>query len=106
MCEALAFAKSCGLDLNVLLEAVSGGSANTWSLANYGPRILKGDFEPGFFVKHYIKDMKLAEESANDMELDIPALSLTRQLYEEIAEAGMENAGTQALYCLYDPEEE
>ena len=106
MCEALAFAKSCGLDLNVLLEAVSGGSANTWSLSNYGPRILKGDFEPGFFVKHYIKDMKLAEESANDMELDIPALSLTRQLYEEIAEAGMENAGTQALYCLYDPEEE
>ena len=106
MCEALAFAKSCGLDLNVLLEAVGGGSANTWSLANYGPRILKGDFEPGFFIKHYIKDMKLAEETADEMELDMPALSLTRELYEELAEAGMENAGTQALYCLYDPEEE
>lgn len=106
MCESLAFAKSCGLDLNVMIEAMSGGSANTWSLANYGPRILKGDFAPGFFVKHYIKDMKLAEETANDMELDIPALSLTRQLYEEIAEAGMENEGTQSLYCLYDPEED
>lgn len=77
--RALAFAKSCGLDLNVLLEAVGGGSANTWSLANYGPRILKGDFEPGFFIKHYIKDMKLAEKTADEMELDMPALSLTRE---------------------------
>lgn len=106
MCEALAFAKSCGLDCGELIEAVSGGSGSTWSLANYGPRIMKGDFEPGFFIKHYIKDMKLAEETAVEMELDIPALSLTRELYEEIAEAGLENRGTQALYCLYDPQEE
>lgn len=106
MCEAMAFAKSCGLDLNEFLEAVGGGSAATWSLANYGPRILKGDFEPGFFVKHYIKDMKLAEEAADAMELDLPALTLTRELYEELAEGGFENKGTQSLYCLYDPQEE
>ena len=106
MCEAMAFAKSCGLDLNEFLEAVGGGSAATWSLANYGPRILKGDFEPGFFVKHYIKDMKLAEEAADAMELDLPALTLTRELYEELAEGGYENKGTQSLYCLYDPQEE
>ena len=106
MCEALSFAKACKLNLGDLLEAMLGGSANTWSLANYGPRILKGDFEPGFFVKHYIKDMKLAEEAADELDMDLPALSLTRELYEELAEGGFEDKGTQSLYCLYDPEEE
>lgn len=106
MCEAIAFAKACGLDLKEFMEAVGGGSAATWSFSNYGPRILKGDFEPGFFVKHYIKDMKLAEEAADGMELDLPALTLTRELYEELAEGGYEDKGTQSLYCLYDPEEE
>jgi len=106
MCEGLAFAKRCGLDQKEVLEAISGGAAGSWSLTNYGPRILNGDFDPGFFVKHYIKDMKLAEESANEIELDLPALSLTRELYEEISEGGLGEAGTQSLYCLYDPEEE
>ncbi|MDD3673488.1 MAG: NAD(P)-dependent oxidoreductase [Synergistaceae bacterium] len=106
MCEGLAFAKGCGLDQKEVLEAISGGAAGSWSLTNYGPRILNGDFDPGFFVKHYIKDMKLAEESANEIELDLPALSLTRELYEEISEGGLGEAGTQSLYCLYDPEEE
>lgn len=105
MCEGLAFAKACGLDSQQVFNAISGGAAGSWSLSNYGPRILAGDFDPGFFVKHYIKDMKLAEEAADELELDIPALSLTRELYEEIAEGGLDNAGTQALYCLYDPED-
>ena len=106
MCEGLAFAKGCGLDPKAVLEAISGGAAGSWSLTNYGPRILKGDFDPGFFVKHYIKDMKLAEISADEIGLDLPALSLTRELYEEISEGGLGEAGTQSLYCLYDPEEE
>lgn len=106
MCEGLAFAKGCGLDQKEVLEAISGGAAGSWSLTNYGPRILKGDFDPGFFVKHYIKDMKLAEEAADEIGLDLPALSLTRELYEEISEGGLSEAGTQSLYCLYDPEEE
>lgn len=106
MCEALTFAKACGIDLGEFIEAVGGGSAATWSLANYGPRILAGDFEPGFFVKHYIKDMKLAEDAADKLKLDLPALTLTRELYEELADAGYDNKGTQALYCLYDPQEE
>lgn len=101
MCEALTFAKSCNLDLDTLIEAVSGGSASTWSLMNYGPRILKGDCKPGFFVKHYIKDMKLAEETAKKMDLELPALTLTRELYEELVTDGRENDGTQALYLLY-----
>ena len=106
MCEALAFAKACGLDLNEFIEAAGGGSASTWSLNNYGPRILKGDFAPGFFIKHFIKDMKLAEEAADELELDLPALTVTRELYEEVAEGGYSENGTQALYCLYDPEED
>ena len=106
MCEGLAFAKGCGLDQQEVLEAISGGAAGSWSLTNYGPRILKGDFDPGFFVKHYIKDMKLAEEAADEMGLDLPALSLTRELYEEISEGGLGDCGTQSLYCLYDPDEE
>ena len=106
MCEGLAFAKGCGLDQQEVLEAISGGAAGSWSLTNYGPRILKGDFDPGFFVKHYIKDMKLAEEAADEMGLDLPALSLTRELYEEISEGGLGDYGTQSLYCLYDPDDE
>lgn len=106
MCEGLAFAKGCGLDRKEVLEAISEGAAGSWSLTNYGPRILNGDFDPGFFVKHYIKDMKLAEESSDEIGLDLPALSLTRELYEEISEGGLGEAGTQSLYCLYDPEEE
>lgn len=102
MCEGLAFAKGCGLDPKEVLEAISGGAAGSWSLTNYAPRILNRDFEPGFFVKHYIKDMKLAEEAADEIGLDLPALSLTRALYEDIKEIGLENAGTQALFCLYD----
>lgn len=101
MCEALTFAKSCNLDLNTLIEAVGGGSASTWSLMNYGPRILKGDCKPGFFIKHYIKDMKLAEEAAKELNLELPALTLTRELYEELVTDGRENDGTQALYLLY-----
>ncbi len=106
MCEGLAFAKGCGLDQKEVLDAISGGAAGSWSLSNYGPRILNGDFDPGFFVKHYIKDMKLAEEAADEIELDLPALTLTRELYEEISEAGLGEAGTQSLYCLYDPQED
>lgn len=106
LCEGLAFAKGHGLDQKEVLEAISGGAAGSWSLTNYGPRILDGDFDPGFFVKHYIKDIKLAEESADEIELDLPALSLTRELYEEISEGGLGEAGTQSLYCLYDPGEE
>lgn len=101
MCEALTFAKSCNLDLETLIEAVGGGSASTWSLLNYGPRILKGDCKPGFFIKHYIKDMKLAEETAKELNLDLPALTLTRELYDKLVCAGKENEGTQALYLLY-----
>ncbi|MDO4953117.1 MAG: NAD(P)-dependent oxidoreductase, partial [Synergistaceae bacterium] len=74
MCEGLAFAKAQGLDQTAVFEAISGGAAGSWSFSNYTPRILKGDFEPGFFVKHYIKDMKLAREAAKEIGIELPAL--------------------------------
>ena len=101
MCEAFAFAESCGLDLHEFLDAVSGGAASSWSLVNYGPRILQNDFEPGFFVKHYVKDLKLAERAAKEMEINLPALALTRKLYEKLMLNGYQDKGTQSLFCLY-----
>ena len=102
MCEGLAFAKAQGLDQAAVIEAISGGAAGSWSFSNYGPRILKGDYEPGFFVKHYIKDMKLAREAAKEIGIELPALDLTLDLYEKLAGKGFEDKGTQALYKLYE----
>lgn len=106
MAEGLALAKAAGLDRAKIVDLVGSGSGGTWSISNYGPRILKGDFNPGFFIKHFIKDMKLAEETADELGMEIPALSLTRELFCELEDAGMDDLGVQALYCLYDPEEE
>jgi len=102
MCEGLAFAKAQGLNLQEVFEAISGGAAGSWSFSNYTPRILKGDFEPGFFVKHYIKDMKLARDAAEEIGIELPALALTLGLYEKLAEEGFADNGTQALYKLYE----
>jgi 3-hydroxyisobutyrate dehydrogenase len=106
MAEGLALAKAAGLDRAKIVDLVGSGSGGTWSISNYGPRILKGDFNPGFFIKHFIKDMRLAEETADELGMEIPALSLTRELFCELEDAGMDDLGVQALYCLYDPEEE
>lgn len=104
MCEALAFAKAVGLDQRAVFEAISTGAAGSASMTNYGPRILSGDFEPGFFIKHYVKDMNLAAEAAEEAEAETPGLELALELYNELADAGLGDKGTQALYLLYDPE--
>jgi 3-hydroxyisobutyrate dehydrogenase len=101
VCESLAYAIRAGLDPNVVLQSISTGAAGSWSLANLGPRMLKGDFAPGFFVKHFIKDMKIAIESAREMKLDLPGLTQACRLYEQLAARGGENDGTQALFKLY-----
>lgn len=104
MCEAMAFAKASGLDQQTTFEVISTGAAGSASMLNYGPRILRGDFEPGFFIKHFIKDMKLAAEAAEEIEVDIPGMELALELYSELAEAGLEDKGTHALYLIYDPD--
>lgn len=104
VCEAVAYAKKCGLNPQDLLDVISTGAAGSWSLSNLAPRMLKGDFAPGFFIKHFIKDMKIAIESADEMNLDLPGLKLAKSLYEKLAKEGYENNGTQALLKYYDAE--
>lgn len=102
VCEAMAYAKKSGLDPATVLKSIETGAAGSWSLSNLAPRMLRGDFAPGFFVKHFIKDMRIAIESAERMKLDLPGLALAKQLYEKLAAQGCENDGTQALFKLYE----
>lgn len=102
VCEALLFAKKANLDLDATWQAVSKGAAASWSLDVRWPQILTGDMEPGFFVKHFIKDMAIAIESAKAMHLDLPGLELAYKLYRRLADQGGEDLGTQALYKLYE----
>ena len=97
ICEALMYAKKSGLDLNTTLKSVSSGAASSWALSNLGPRIVDGDFEPGFFVEHFIKDMGIALDEARRMKLCLPGLALAHQLYLAVAAQGHEKKGTQAL---------
>lgn len=100
VCEAVLYAEKAGLDPSKVLTSISTGAAGSWSLSNLGPRIISGDFSPGFYVKHFIKDMRIALESAEEMGLSTPGLALAKSLYEQLAERGEENSGTQALYKL------
>ena len=101
VCEALWYAERSGLDVKSVLEAISAGAAGSASLANLGPRILRKDYAPGFYIKHFIKDMKIALDSAEEMKIDLPGLKLSLKLYEELAEKGHENEGTQGLIQWY-----
>lgn len=100
VCEAMAYAKKAGLDPEVVLKSISGGAAGSWSLSNLAPRMMKGDFEPGFYIKHFVKDMNIALSEAKNMELNTPGLELAKSLYDELVRDGKENNGTQALYEL------
>ena len=83
------------------MSSISGGAAGSWSHSNLAPRILSGDFAPGFFVKHFLKDMKIALEEADRMGMDVPGLRQAFAQYEKLAARGLENEGTQALFKLY-----
>jgi 3-hydroxyisobutyrate dehydrogenase len=102
VCEAMVYAKRAGLDPEQVLKSISTGAAGSFSLSNLAPRMLKGDFAPGFYVKHFIKDMGIALEAAEEMGMMTPGLKLAKSLYDELAEKGEENSGTQALYKLID----
>jgi 3-hydroxyisobutyrate dehydrogenase len=97
VCEALLYAHRAGLDLEAVLESVSGGAAGSWSLSNYAPRILKGDFAPGFMVEHFIKDMEIALSEARRMNLALPGLALAHELYVALRAQGGGRDGIQGL---------
>jgi 3-hydroxyisobutyrate dehydrogenase len=101
VCESLAYAEVAGLDPARVLESIGAGSAGSWQLANYAPRMLRGDFAPGFFVKHFIKDMRIARDEAATMGVELPGLLLVLDLFEELASSGLEDRGIHALYLLY-----
>ena len=101
VCEALAYARGAGIDQTEMINTIATGAAASWSLSNYGPRIIKGDFAPGFYVKHFIKDMEIALQAAREMGLEAPGLELALSRYRELAAAGGGELGTQALYRLY-----
>ena len=97
VCEGLMYARCAGLDPANVLQSVGGGAAASWSLANLYPRILAGDYQPGFYVEHFIKDLQIALDEAARMKLELPGLTLARQLYEAVRSEGGARLGTQAL---------
>ncbi|MDQ7094507.1 NAD(P)-dependent oxidoreductase [Desulfosporosinus sp. PR] len=101
VCEAVAYAQKSGLNPETVLKSIESGAAGSWSLSNLAPRMLANDFAPGFYVKHFIKDMTIALDSAQEMGLLTPGLELAKSLYDKLAAAGEENSGTQSLYKLY-----
>jgi 3-hydroxyisobutyrate dehydrogenase len=97
VCEALLYGYKAGLDLKTVLQSVGGGAAASWSLNNLGPRIIDRNFEPGFFVEHFIKDMGIALDEARRMGLALPGLALANQLYLAVKAQGYGRKGTHAL---------
>ena len=97
ICEALLYGHRAGLDLDKVLESVASGAAGSWSLSNLGPRIIAGNFAPGFFVEHFLKDMTIALEESRRMGLKLPGLELAERLYREVAAQGHAREGTHAL---------
>ncbi|MGZ4178813.1 MAG: NAD(P)-dependent oxidoreductase [Solirubrobacteraceae bacterium] len=97
VCEALVYGYRAGLDLETTLATIQGGAAGSWSLSNYGPRLLKGDLEPGFKVDHFIKDLGIALAEARRMNVVLPGASLAEQLYVGVRSLGLGQKGTQSL---------
>lgn len=96
--ESLLYAYKAGLDLEVVIGVIGTGAAASWAVNNLGPKIAQGDYEPGFYIKHFIKDMGIALDEARRMRLSLPGLSLAHQFYVAVQAQGDENLGTQGLY--------
>ena len=99
--ESFKFAKEVGLNLDDFFNIVSTGSGGSFSMTSYGPRILKGDFKPGFFIHHFIKDMRLALEECEKMNIKLPGLETAYEVYNELEEEVRNTNGTQAISKWY-----
>ncbi|MEP6992722.1 MAG: NAD(P)-dependent oxidoreductase [bacterium] len=100
-CEALAYARRAGLDPQAVHASISGGAAGSWAMTNLAPRALAGNFAPGFYVKHILKDIRIAVESAEALGLPLPGMLNAQELYERVESLGWDESGTQVLYRLY-----
>ncbi len=101
LAESMVYAKAAGLSEEGVLNTISKGAAGSWSLDNYGPRILKGDFEPGFYVEHFLKDLKIVVEESEAFGLDLKGTKLVKELYARLVDLGYEKSGTQVIYKAY-----
>jgi 3-hydroxyisobutyrate dehydrogenase len=101
VCEAIAYAEKGGLDPAMVLKSIETGAAGSFSLSRLAPRMIVENYAPGFYVKHFIKDMTIALESAKELGMMTPGLELAKKMYEELALRGEEESGTQALIKLY-----
>lgn len=99
--EAMTYVKAAGLDPRSVLASISTGAAGSWQLANNAPRMLDGNFAPGFYVRHFLKDLRIALDAAKDMGLSLPFLELAESLFARLEASGRGDLGTQALYLLY-----
>jgi len=102
VCESLLYGAKAGLNLDTMLESIRGGGAGCWTLDNLAPRILQGNFAPGFMVDHFIKDMEIALAEADRMKLALPGLKLARELYRAVQAQGHGKSGTHALYLALE----
>ena len=102
VCESLLYGYKAGLDMETVLGAIQGGAAACWTLDNLAPRVLKRNFDPGFFIEHFIKDMGIALEESRRMGLKLPGLKLVHELYQAAAEQGHGRLGTHALFLALE----
>ncbi|WP_290924323.1 NAD(P)-dependent oxidoreductase [Halodesulfovibrio sp.] len=100
--ESLLYAAKTGMDLDQVIDVIGSGAAGSWSINNLGRRIAKGDFDPGFFIKHFVKDMGIALEESAKMNLSLPGLAMANQFYVAAKAQGLEDLGTQGLYKVFE----
>lgn len=100
VCEAIAFARDGGLDPETVLQSVSGGAAASWALSNLAPRMLKGDYEPGFYVEHFVKDLGLVLAECERLQIELPGVKVAAELYRQLESEGFGRKGTQAAIEL------
>jgi 3-hydroxyisobutyrate dehydrogenase len=100
--ESLLYAHRAGMDMNEVIDVIGKGAASSWSINNLGTRIARGDFKPGFFIKHFVKDMRIALDEARRMGIALPGLALAQQFYTAAMAMGYENLGTQGLYKVME----
>lgn len=105
MIEGLVYAKTANLDLDAVLKSISKGAAASWQLEHNAPKVIAKDYQPGFYIKHFIKDMNIAQEEARKIALDLPGLDLVESMYNSLLENGYGNLGTQALIKYYMEDE-
>jgi 3-hydroxyisobutyrate dehydrogenase/2-hydroxy-3-oxopropionate reductase len=102
VCEAITYGKEAGLDVEKMLDSISEGAAGSWQMRNMAPRMLKGDFKPGFYIKHFIKDINLALEGSNDNSINLGVLNEVLKMYNKLNENNLGDLGTQGLIKYYE----